>query len=140
MKDTGIITGGIHRDARGSVAYVNDFDFKGVKRFYAVTHSDTKIFRGWHGHKHETKHLLVTRGSFLVAWVIVDDWEHPSESLVVNKEILRADEPVVLRVQAGTAVGFKALEMDSTLMVFSDLTLDEAKRDDIRFGEDYWKI
>ena len=29
-----LIEGGLHVDARGSVAFVNDFDFKGVDRFY----------------------------------------------------------------------------------------------------------
>ena len=36
MKDPKVISGGVAIDDRGSVTFVNDFDFLGVKRFYQV--------------------------------------------------------------------------------------------------------
>ena len=36
MKEVNLINGGVAVDDRGSVRFVNDFDFEGVKRFYQV--------------------------------------------------------------------------------------------------------
>ena len=36
MKDPKVISGGVAIDDRGSVTFVNDFDFLGVKIFYQV--------------------------------------------------------------------------------------------------------
>lgn len=135
-----LIKGNSYTDARGTLQFVNDFHFGGIKRFYIITHPDILVIRAWQGHKTESKHFFVTNGSFLICWVEIDNWRRPDKHLKVNKQILSAKNPQVLIIPAGNANGLKALEPDSKLMVFSDLTLEEAKNDDYRFARDYWSI
>lgn len=135
-----IIKGNSFSDSRGTLQFVNDFHFEGIKRFYTITHPDTAVIRAWQGHKIETKHFFVTKGKFLICWVEIDNWDNPGKDLKVNQQILDANEPQILIVPGGNANGFKALEADSIMVVFSDLTLEEAKDDDYRFEKDFWKI
>lgn len=135
-----LIAGGLFTDDRGTLAFVNDFTFPGVKRFYTLTHPDTKVVRAWQGHKLETKHFFVAKGAFLMAWVKPDNWENPSSDLPVNKQLLRASEPAVLTVKAGHANGFRALEEDSVMMVFSDLDLEQSATDTFRFAAGQWEL
>ena len=72
MKDSKIIGGGVVVDDRGSVSFVNEFDFGGVKRFYQVENHRSGFIRAWHGHKHEGKYVYVTQGSALVGVVNMD--------------------------------------------------------------------
>lgn len=140
IKETQLIAGGNFKDDRGELQFVNDFKFEGIKRFYTIAHPDTTVIRAWQGHKIESKHFFVTKGKFLILWVEIDNWTNPDKKLKVNQQILSADNPQILIIKAGNANGFKALEKDSQLIVFSDLTLEEAKHDDYRFECDYWTI
>ncbi len=135
-----IIKGNQHKDPRGIIRFVNDFTFEGIKRFYTITHPDTSVIRAWQGHKRETKHFFVTKGSFLINWIEIDNWDNPSKNLNVNSKILKESESELLIVPPGHANGFKALEPDSTMMVFSDMLLEESERDDYRFPTEYWKL
>ena len=133
-----LIPGGSHTDHRGTIRYVNEFDFACVKRFYAITHPDTGIVRAWQGHRLETKYFFVTTGSFVVSWVEIDDWEAPSAELPVSTTILKADQSGILVVAPGYANGFRALEPNSTMVVFSDRTLKETSNDDYRWVPGYF--
>ena len=133
-----LIKGNSFTDQRGSLRFVNDFKFEGIKRFYTITHPDTFIIRAWQGHKIETKHFIVSKGKFLICWIEIDNWENPGKELKINRQILSADEPQLLIVPAGHANGFKALEDDSTLIIFSDLELEDSSKDIYRFESDYW--
>jgi dTDP-4-dehydrorhamnose 3,5-epimerase-like enzyme len=135
-----IIKGNSFTDNRGTINFVNDFHFEGIKRFYTIFHPDTSVIRAWQGHKIETKYFFVTKGKFLICWVEIDNWDKPKKELKVNKEILYADSPQILMVPAGNANGFKALEDHSTLIVFSDLDLDTSAKDLYRFDWNYWEI
>lgn len=135
-----IIKGSHHTDHRGTIRFVNDFTFDGIKRFYTITHPDTNIIRAWQGHKLETKYFYVTKGSFLINWIKIDNWEKPSLDLKINTHILSDQESEVLIVEPGHANGFKSLEPDSTMIVFSDMSLEESKSDDYRFPMDYWRL
>jgi dTDP-4-dehydrorhamnose 3,5-epimerase and related enzymes len=135
-----LIQGNSYTDERGTLRFINDFHFDGIKRFYTISHPGTSMIRAWQGHKIETKYFFVTKGEFLICWVEIDNWENPGKELKVNKQILSANDPQMLIIPAGNANGFKALETDSQLIVFSDLTLEEAKNDDYRFERDYWTI
>ncbi len=79
-----ILKGGAFTDARGTLQFVNDFEFEGVKRFYQITHHNTSIVRAWQGHKVEHKWFFVGKGSFVIAWVKIDDWQNPSSTLVAE--------------------------------------------------------
>lgn len=133
-----LIPGNSFTDNRGTLHFVNDFHFDGVKRFYTISHQDTEVVRAWQGHKVESKHFFVTRGTFLVCWVEIDNWDNPGKGLKVSKQILSADNPAILIVPAGHANGFKAMGKDSTMIIFSNLTLEESGSDIFRFDCDYW--
>ena len=133
-----LIIGEFHEDSRGNVAFVNDFNLAPVKRFYLITHPNTDIVRAWQGHKKECKWFYCTKGSFEIKIIEIDDWALPSKELAIESYILAATKNQILAVTEGYATGIRALEMDASLMVFSDKTLDESKNDDYRFDKNYW--
>lgn len=133
-----LIQGGTYTDERGTLGFVNDFDLSSVKRFYTIMHSDKEVVRAWQGHKEEHKYFHVLSGSFVVAWVEIDDFENPSSDLKAQYEILKSSENCVLSVPRGYANGLKALEPNSQIMVFSDKGLYESLDDKIRFDKDLW--
>ena len=133
-----IIKGNTHDDSRGTVRFVNDFTFEGIRRFYAITHPDTSIIRAWQGHKLETKYFYAAKGCFLINWIKIDNWQQPSKDLKKNAHILSDRQSEVLVIPPGYANGLKALETDSILISFSDMTLEESQHDDYRFPPDYW--
>ena len=51
MSEIAQITGGIAKDHRGQIRFVNDFDMTEVKRFYIITNKDTELIRGWRAHR-----------------------------------------------------------------------------------------
>lgn len=135
-----LVKGNSFSDQRGILCFVNDFDFKGIKRFYTITHPDINVFRAWQGHKIESKCFFVTKGEFIIYWLEIDNWERPGKDIKVVKQILTAEEPQILIVPSGHANGFKAMKSDSTLVIFSNLTLEESSKDLYRFYKDYWKV
>jgi hypothetical protein len=50
-----MLSGGLALDDRGEVAFVNEFNFRGVKRFYMVSNHRAGYIRAWHGHRREGK-------------------------------------------------------------------------------------
>jgi len=135
-----VIKGGIHKDERGIIKHVNGFDMSSVKRFYSIQHPDTEIVRAWQGHKKETKYFYVVKGEFAIGKVKIDNWTEPSKNLAVQKIILSENNSEVLMIEPGYANGFKALTLDSILLIYSDFTLDESADDIIRFPENYWTL
>ena len=137
-----LIAGNIHQDNRGIIRFVNDFQFENVKRFYTIYHPDVSVIRAWQGHKLERKYFYVAKGSFLINWIEINNWEKPSKDLTINSKVLSDKESEVLLIKPGHANGFKALEDNSIMTVFSDKTLEESKADDYRFDLEYfndWK-
>lgn len=135
-----VIKGGLAFDDRGSVRFINDFKFEGVKRFYMIENHKVDFVRAWHGHKHEGKYFYCVSGSFLCAAVKIDNWEHPSKDLKVDRFVLAADSPSILAIPPGYANGLMSLGPNSKLMVFSSSTLEESASDDIRFPGRYWDV
>lgn len=133
-----LIEGGEFTDERGIISFINDFDLSTIKRFYTITHPDKKIVRAWQGHRQEHKYFHVQKGSFVIAWVEIDNWDSPSKSLKAEHTILRANQIAVLSIPSGFANGLKALEEHSQIMVFSDHRLNESNDDQIRFDKDLW--
>lgn len=127
-----IINGDISKDNRGSVSFVNDFDFKGVKRFYVVS-CPKGVVRAWHGHRREGKYVFVVRGSALVGAVDMEKGEP-------EKFTLSGDTPQVLYIPSGHANGFQALTDDVQVIFFSTATLGESIQDDYRFDANKWDI
>lgn len=64
-----LINGGLSVDDRGSVTFVNDFNFSDVKRFYIVENHRVGFIRAWHGHEKEGKYVFVVKGTALIGAV-----------------------------------------------------------------------
>ena len=119
MTNTKVLNGGIAVDDRGSVRFVNDFNFEGVKRFYQVENHRQGFIRAWHGHKKEGKYVYVTSGSALIGVVNMETEE-------VSKFVLSDKSPKILWIPPGYYNGFKSLE--------------ESLGDDIREEHNRWNI
>ena len=94
--------------------------------------------RAWQGHKIEKKYFFVNSGSFLIAAVKIDDWTKPSPELQPDVFKLKADKPQILYIPPGYANGIKPLEQNAMLTVYSNLDLEESKKDDYRFAASLW--
>lgn len=133
-----IIKGNFFKDNRGILRFVNDFNFEGIKRFYLIKHPDTSFVRAWQGHQYENKYFYPVNGSFVVAWVEIDNFENPSNNLIAQYHILSEDKSEILYIPKGYANGLKALSQDAEIMIFSDMDLKESSEEKIRFSKDYW--
>ena len=133
MSLTKLINGGLSVDDRGSVRFVNDFNFDGVKRFYQVENHSKGFIRAWHGHKKEGKYVYVVNGSALIGVVNMDSEE-------INKFVLSSQTPKVLWIPPGHYNGFKSLEENTKILFFSTSTIEESLGDDIRESHDKWNI
>jgi dTDP-4-dehydrorhamnose 3,5-epimerase len=133
MSLTKLFNGGLSVDDRGSVRFVNDFNFEGVKRFYQVENHSRGFIRAWHGHKKEGKYVYVTNGSALVGIVNMETEE-------ISKFVLSSQTPKVLWIPPGHFNGFKSLEENTKIIFFSTSTLEESLGDDIREDHDKWDI
>ena len=138
MDSPRLIEGGAAVDERGRVAFVNGFDFEGVKRCYLVSNHTRGFIRAWQGHRKEAKYIMAVQGAARVCAVAVDDWQQPSKSARIHDYTLSAEKPAVLFVPAGYANGWMSLTEDARVMFFSTATLDESKGDDFRFDSRYW--
>ena len=128
-----IISGGLAVDDRGSVRFINEFDFKGVKRFYHVENHKRGFIRAWHGHVKEGKYVYVVDGSALIGVVNMKTNE-------VSKYVLSNKSPKILWIPPGYFNGFKSLEENTKIMFFSTSSLEESLGDDIRKDFDEWDI
>lgn len=128
-----LINGDSSIDIRGTVKYVNDFDFKNVKRFYQVENFEKGFIRAWHAHRKEDKYVYVADGSALIGVVNLQTKE-------IQKFVLSAQKPRILWIPANSANGFMSLEENTKIIFFSSSTFEESKDDDIRFPYDKWNI
>lgn len=147
------INGGVATDDRGSVRFVNDFDFKNVKRFYQVQNHKSEFIRAWHAHEKEAKYVYVAKGTALVGAVPLDFMKNlkskkdNNQSAEIDgskifKTVVSSNNPKVIFIPSGYANGFKSLEPDTIIQFFSTSTLQESLGDDIRFDYDLvdiWK-
>ena len=134
MDNVKIITGGRIIDDRGSLSFVNDFDFHDVRRFYIVANHQRNFIRAWHGHQYEGKYVLVIDGIALVGVVDLETEK------VVGKYVLSGEQPKVLWIPPNHANGFMTLKEGTKVMFFSTSTLEKSKEDDIRFSYNRWDI
>lgn len=119
-------------DERGSVYHYGENTLDSIKRVYFISPSPSAGFRGWHGHKFESKTFRCIRGSFEVSSVRVLDWDAPAGGEKYTFR-LSGDLGELLIVPEGFANGILSMEVGSVLMVMSNKTLSESLEDDIRF-------
>ncbi|MEB2781262.1 WxcM-like domain-containing protein [Algoriphagus sp. C2-6-M1] len=132
MNRPNLIPISVHKDDRGELRYCNEFDLSSVKRFYSISFGEKDQIRAWQAHKVETKAIMPISGISKIVLVEINDFD---KGLVgqIFEFILDASYPIVLLVPGGYANGLQAKSADSSLMIFSNLSLDEAKTDDFRF-------
>ena len=138
-----ILSGGVAVDDRGSVRFVNDFNFEGVKRFYQVENHERGFIRAWHGHRKEGKYVYVAKGSALVGAVNLPCDDDPEYQIIpedLKKFVLSAQAPKILWIPPGHANGFMSLEENTIIQFFSTSSLEESLDDDIRFPYNKWDI
>ena len=111
-----VMNGGVAVDDRGQLSFVNDFDFKDVKRFYMVENHEKGFIRAWHGHKKECKYVYVPSGAILIGTVNLETEE-------VERFVLSSSKPQVLYIPPGYANGFMNLQNDTKVIFFSTSTL-----------------
>ena len=119
-----LINGGLATDDRGTVRFVNEFNFDGVKRFYQVQNHRAGFIRAWHGHHKEGKYVYVAKGTAIIGAVPIDMMiEKNVDQSKVFKTVLSSNNPKVLFIPAGYANGFKSLEENTIVQFFSTSTL-----------------
>ena len=138
MSKIKLIKGAIFTDYRGSLTHFNEFNFDGVKRYYIITHENTEIIRGWHGHQFEKKWFQCLKGSFVLSFVQPDNWENPSIDLEPETFYLNAAEPMLLCLPEGYANCIRATTPNSMLLVYSGKSLEDAKHDSWRWAPSMW--
>jgi dTDP-4-dehydrorhamnose 3,5-epimerase len=132
------IQGGIAKDHRGQIRFVNEFDMSLVKRFYIIKNKDLELVRGWRAHRIEQRWFYILHGSLKLDLVKIDNWDKPSQDLDIVKIILEAKDNKVLHVPAGYGTAFQALEKESEILVFADHHLDHASMDDYTYDVNYF--
>lgn len=131
-----LIEGGRAFDDRGSVSFINGFDFKDVKRFYQVYNYQPNFIRAWHGHRKEGKYVTVAAGAAVIGAVLLDvlfenKLPEPHEQV---RHVLTANKPAVLWIPPGWANGAMSLLPDTLITYYSTASLDETVGDDFRFS------
>jgi len=139
MGESNFIQGGIAKDERGDIRFVNEFDMSSVKRFYIIRNADINLIRGWRAHRIEQRWFYVLSGSFNVDLVKIDNWENPDPELPIENVVLEANNMKLLHVPAGYGTAFRALVPNSELLVYADYPLTHAPKDDYSWNVDYFK-
>lgn len=127
-----------HSDRRGILTYLNTDWLTKVVRLYCITPSDTNVIRGWQGHLKESKWFICTKGIMEIDTAIIDAEINLLQEN--TKFVLQSNIPSVLYVPGGHATAIRAFEKNSTLMVFSNFSTEESKKDDLRFDLNKSKI
>ena len=133
-----LIEGGLVIDDRGSLSFINDFNFRGVKRFYIVTNHRAGFVRAWHAHRLEAKYITVVQGVAMVAAVAINNFKRPAKNTEIHRYVLSVQKPAVLYIPPGYANGFMSLTDDAKLVFFSTSTFEESVKDDVRYDARYW--
>lgn len=132
MTEPALIPISIHKEERGELRYCNEFDLSSAKRFYSITFAEKGQVRAWQAHKVETKAIIPISGISKIVLVEITDFDKGIAGQIFEF-VLDSTEPHVLLVPGGFANGLQSKSVDSSLMIFSNLSLDEAKNDDFRF-------
>ena len=128
---------GVSEDHRGSLEYYNNLSLDEFKRFYIVRNPKRGTVRAWHGHKVESKLIKVLQGIFIVCLIKIDNREKPSKNIEILEYEFNNDSGLIY-VPPGYANGAMNVASDSEIMYFSNLSLEESAKDDIRFKSNYW--
>lgn len=136
-----LINGGIAKDKRGSVSFINLLDLKKFVRFYFVKNKKKNVVRAWHGHLKESKIIICIEGRAKICAVKLTNRFKPSKNKKIYKWLLDANKSFsCIYIPKGYANGTVSLDSKMKLLVFSDLSLKQSLKDDYRFEKNYWRI
>ncbi|MCF6182106.1 WxcM-like domain-containing protein [Lutibacter sp.] len=134
-----LILGGCYEDARGTIKYNNRFNASEIKRFYLIENKSLRFVRAWQGHKIEQRWFLVSKGSFKIQLIAIDNWEHPSKNLIPDTFFLNENQFDILHVPSGYVSSIQVLERESKLIVMANYLLGEIN-DEYRYDVTYFNI
>lgn len=134
-----VITGGVAEDQRGQIRFVNEFNMSLVERFYIIKNKDLELVRGWRAHRIEQRWFYAISGGFSIDLIKIDNWDIPSNDLLVDRVVVHSTNHNILHVPAGYATAIQALEVESELLVFADYPLSHASIDDHTYELKYFK-
>ena len=125
----------LHEDDRGSVYCVMDsMDVYDIRRTYIV-HNWTKGFiRAWHGHEKGWTGIHVIKGAakVLAKPIGIDGIRANLEPATLVSKVLSDRQPAIMWVPPGYANGTMSLEDNTKILVYSTLSFEEVKQDDVR--------
>jgi dTDP-4-dehydrorhamnose 3,5-epimerase len=125
-----MIAGTIFADDRGVMLFNNNISLEGTERSYFMS-GDKGMIRAWHGHKLETKIIQCTNGRVRICAVNMDlgrDDNVKTFYLVPNGN--------AVIIPSGYYNGIQFLSDNSSIIVYSNTTLEESKNDDYRLAWD----
>lgn len=144
-----MIKGGLAVDDRGILRFVNDWSpsLARVQRFYQVQNHQAGFVRAWHGHVRGSKYVFCSQGAALVLITQLPAIGLPGEDIdleYVHRFVLSSATPGILYIPPNNYNGFKTLTEDTSLMFFTNTTMEEDKTDDLRldwdrFGTKIWQ-
>ena len=140
MKGPALIQPSRHIDERGIVSHFRDTVLDSVRRIYFISSSPEAGFRGWHGHKYESKTFLVIEGTVRVSCVRVTSWDDNPVGVYQKSFVLEKIKNELLVVPEGYANGIEACSETATVMVMSNRTLAESQMDDYRFAPESFSL
>lgn len=135
MTEPQISTVNIHQDERGEIRFCNEFDLLPFQRFYCISSGKENQIRAWQGHKRERKVFLPLSGKTKIVLVEITDFSTQKVGKI-TEYMLDFERPELLVVPGGYANGIQFMSHESSIMVFSDLSLQDSKEDDFRFNKD----
>jgi len=140
MKKFYIIDGQKFEDHRGKIMANNTFDMRCVVRHYVLFQTDNTVIRAWQGHKIETKWMKCLYGSFTISLIACHDVASPTGKETIDVVKLNGESGSLLCVPGGYYTGIKGDQAHSSLIVFSDFTLEQSLEDDFRKPLDFWNF
>ena len=137
MKKPTIISGSIHKDNRGKVFHVNNFDLTPIKRIYIIENKDLNINRGWKGHLVENRWFYCSKGEIEIQVVSINNLSIKSPAIEFFK--LSDKNLNILFVPKGFATLIKQSTKASRITAMSDYLLGESNDEDLRWKSNIFK-
>ena len=138
MKKPNIIKGSIHKDHRGKVFHVNNFDLSTIKRIYIIENKDLNTERGWKGHLVENRWFYCSTGEIEIQVVSVNDFDIKSPTIQIFK--LSDKNLNILFVPKGFATLIKQSKKGSRITAMSDYFLGTSNDDNLRWKSNIFEI
>lgn len=125
-------------DNRGSVSFVNEFNFLKIKRYYILQNNNNNFIRAWHAHKKEEKFFTCIDGSCQISCVKISNFKKPKKNAKIESWIISSEKPEIIYVPRGFANGSMNLVPNTKILVFSTSSVQDSLNDDFRYSYNYW--